>query len=58
LKEEKKKSGCKRTIGTPNYMAPEILPGAADTYNIYLVDWWAVGCILYEILVGAFCFGG
>ncbi len=23
-----------------------------------MVDWWAVGCILYEVMVGAFCFGG
>jgi len=42
-------------VGSPHYMAPEILrkQGYAQ-----LVDWWSIGCILYEMLVGFPPFGG
>jgi serine/threonine protein kinase len=36
--------------GTPEYLAPEILTG---TVHGIAVDWWAVGIMLYEMLVGA-----
>ncbi|XP_077498673.1 serine/threonine-protein kinase PLK1-like [Amblyomma americanum] len=40
----------KRTIcGTTNYMAPEML--AQKGYS-YAADIWAVGCIMYKLLVG------
>lgn len=34
-------------IGTPYYMSPEIING--KTYSFY-VDYWSLGCILYELL--------
>jgi serum/glucocorticoid-regulated kinase 2 len=36
-------------IGTTEYMAPEILKGRA--YGL-TVDWWALGTLLYELLIG------
>jgi polo-like kinase 1 len=42
---ERKKTLC----GTPNYIAPEMLDKKGHSYE---VDIWAVGCILYTLLVG------
>jgi serine/threonine protein kinase len=44
---------CKSTVGTYNYMAPEILNG--EKYN-NKVDIWAFGCIIYELLTLERCF--
>ncbi len=51
-----KKLGYKRcrqlafsTVGTPDYIAPEVFgPNGYDE----TVDWWSVGVILFEMLVG------
>ncbi|KAL1916995.1 uncharacterized protein VTP21DRAFT_5193 [Calcarisporiella thermophila] len=36
-------------VGSPDYMAPEIL--GKDGYD-YAVDYWSIGCIMYEFLAG------
>ncbi len=42
-------------VGTPSYMAREILEG--EGYEA-VVDWWSIGCIMYEMLVGELPFSG
>nr|KYP61454.1 Microtubule-associated serine/threonine-protein kinase 3 [Cajanus cajan] len=37
------------SVGTPDYLAPEILLGTGHGYT---ADWWSVGVILFELLVG------
>ncbi|KAL4506981.1 hypothetical protein ABPG72_001402 [Tetrahymena utriculariae] len=48
-------SSLKSQIGTPNYMAPEIIKG--DTYS-QQVDIWSLGCIIYEIFTNKQLFFG
>ncbi|KAK6131184.1 hypothetical protein DH2020_035071 [Rehmannia glutinosa] len=42
-------NGHRSAVGTPDYLAPEILLG---TEHGYAADWWSVGIILFEFLTG------
>ncbi|XP_042063880.1 probable serine/threonine protein kinase IREH1 isoform X1 [Salvia splendens] len=44
-KRRKKRSA----VGTPDYLAPEILLGTGHGFT---ADWWSVGVILFELIVG------
>ena len=37
------------TVGTPDYIAPEIDGGQGDSFRC---DWWSVGAIMFECLIG------
>lgn len=37
------------TVGTPDYIAPEIFNGQGYSFSC---DWWSVGAIMFECLIG------
>ena len=51
---ENKSKRTNTLIGTPHYMAPEILLGHGYTYS---VDLWSAGVILFELLFGKLPYG-
>ena len=40
--------GC----GTVMYMAPELVGKSQQSTHGYPVDWWALGCVLMEMITG------
>ena len=46
---------AKSIVGSPDYMAPEVLKG--DEYD-FTVDYWSLGCMLFEALTGFPPFAG
>lgn len=47
---------AKSIVGSPDYMAPEVLQG--DTGYDFTVDYWSLGCMLFEALAGYPPFAG
>ena len=47
--QRKNKKLAFSTVGTPDYIAPEVF---SRTGYSEAVDWWSIGVILYEMLVG------
>ncbi|OAY71222.1 putative serine/threonine protein kinase IRE4 [Ananas comosus] len=45
----RQKRNRRSAVGTPDYLAPEILLGTAHGYA---ADWWSVGIILFELITG------
>lgn len=46
---------CNTFLGTPEFMAPEILKGESYDYG---VDWWSLGAVCYNLLTGSPPFPG
>lgn len=44
----------KTIVGTPHYMAPEVLQGKGYSYSS---DIWSIGVLMYELLYAKFPFG-
>lgn len=40
----------KEVVGTPDYMAPEMIKATSNLSPS--IDWWAIGCIIYEFIIG------
>ncbi len=48
-KERNRKPSYKHFVGTPNFMAPECVH---NQFSDKRSDYWSLGCVLYNILVG------
>ena len=55
LKKNQEDSKKKRFVGTPHYLAPEII---SEQKGSFVSDWWAVGVIMFEMIVGSPPFNG
>jgi serine/threonine protein kinase len=52
---EREVNYAKSIVGSPDYMAPEVLKGREYDFT---VDYWSLGCMLFEALAGYPPFAG
>ena len=58
-KKSLRESRRNKIIGTPDYIPPEVINRVSDRErDSRAIDWWGVGCLIYEFLVGVSPFGG
>jgi len=50
LPEKKGRNKGVRIIGTPDYIAPEVIEGISTKNKT--IDWWSLGAVAYEMIVG------
>jgi len=45
---------ARSVVGSPEYMSPEVTAGLDEKTNSYgnEVDWWSLGCVFLEMIVG------
>eukprot|EP00210_Caulerpa_lentillifera_P004256 g4060.t1 len=55
-KHEDWDSAPRSKVGTPDYMAPEIVSNCGGAYNAKAADLWSCGVVLYVMLVGQYPF--
>jgi len=49
--DAKQDHGIYSVVGSPHYMAPEIIDLAPNGYGKE-VDWWSLGCLVFEMVTG------
>lgn len=51
--EEKKveRNKVMKMPGTPDYIPPEVIKGEARSQYQFAIDWWALGCIIYQTIL-------
>jgi serine/threonine protein kinase len=56
VKLKKRQERRKSMLGTPNYIAPEVLDDLKHDGHSFQVDAWAVGVIVFALLFGTLPF--
>lgn len=55
---ERDQNYAKSIVGSPDYMAPEVLSSNGGKSYDFTVDYWSLGCMLFEALAGYPPFAG
>jgi len=59
-KKVKRRYLANSVVGSPDYMSPEVTSGLENADVVYgeEVDWWSLGCVFFEMVLGAPPFEG